>query len=115
MKSIKGSDRFKGRTGKSLLIEALQKQAIVQGDAELAAAIASSGDLRDVGSDEVIITEGDATNDMFLVLMGDLRVTVGGTDVARRGPGQHVGEQALIDPAQSRTASVAAVKDSTIA
>lgn len=114
MTSAAGVDRFKGKAGKSLLIEALQKQAIVRGDVDLATAVANSGELVAVKSDETIITENEAANDMFFVLLGDFRVTVSGTDVARRGPGQHVGEQALIDPTQTRVASVTAVVDSTV-
>ena len=44
-----------------------------------------------------IVKEGDAGGEMFIVVSGAIRVEAGGGEIARRGPGDAVGEMALLD------------------
>jgi len=66
-----------------------------------------------VGAEETIIKEGSNESWMFVLVTGEARVDVSGIEVARIGPGDTVGELALIDPAP-RAASVMAVEPSLL-
>jgi CRP-like cAMP-binding protein len=56
---------------------------------------------------EVVITEGEKGEELFIVLAGQLKVTRNGADVAVLPPGAHVGEMALVR-SQPRSATVTA-------
>jgi signal transduction histidine kinase len=66
---------------------------------------------------ELIIEEGSHSEDMFVVVDGELRVTKAGSDrevvLATLGPGEVVGEIALLDRAP-RTASVTTATEATV-
>jgi signal transduction histidine kinase len=70
-----------------------------------------------VEEETTIIEEDSLSEDMFVIVEGDLRVTKRGTDrevvLATLGPGEVVGEIALLDNAP-RTASVTTVTPSTL-
>jgi MFS family permease len=71
-------------------------------------ALAGSAHEREVPAGETIIVEGDAGDAAYLVIDGTLSVVKSGVEVARVGPGDHVGEIALLQD-RPRTASVTAV------
>jgi CRP/FNR family transcriptional regulator, cyclic AMP receptor protein len=106
--------RFEGKSGKRLLIEALQSQKIAYGNAEIAEAIANKAELIEVGVDGEIIKENDSTNDIYFILAGTFHILVKGSIQAVRGPNDHVGEMAAIDPSQKRSACVIAVEESVV-
>src|SRR6478609_8805956 len=56
---------------------------------------------------EVVITEGEKGEELFIVLSGQLTVSRKGADVATLAPGAHVGEMALVR-SQPRSATVTA-------
>ncbi len=59
----------------------------------------------------VVVREGDAQGiGFFVVADGEAVASIGGTEVARLGPGSHFGEVALISD-RVRTATVTAVTD----
>jgi CRP/FNR family cyclic AMP-dependent transcriptional regulator len=60
--------------------------------------------------DEFLVLEDDWANDLFFILTGRVPITITGFKVAERGSGQHVGEMALIDPSQPRSASAIATE-----
>ncbi len=85
---------------------------------ELAAAAAEL-DLRRLRSGQTLVAEGDEADSAFLVVSGQLAVTVTDVDgaaheVERLGRGQMVGEAALFDAAR-RTATVIAARDTVVA
>jgi signal transduction histidine kinase len=71
----------------------------------------------DVEAETTIIEEDSLSEDMFVIVDGELRVTKMGTDrevvLATLGPGEVVGEIALLDNAP-RTASVTAISKSSL-
>jgi signal transduction histidine kinase len=71
----------------------------------------------DVEAETTIIEEDSLSEDMFVIVEGELRVTKQGTDrevvLATLGPGEVVGEIALLDKAP-RTASVTTISPSSL-
>ncbi len=107
--------RYKGPAGRRLLVEALRRQSIVDGDEMVAQQLCSAAVLREFDDGQRIILQGDRSNDLMLILSGSVRVEVNGRRFASRTSGQHVGEMALIDPSAARSASVFSVGPSVIA
>ncbi|HEU4408323.1 MAG TPA: cyclic nucleotide-binding domain-containing protein [Polyangiaceae bacterium] len=62
-------------------------------------------DVRAAAPAEVVIREGDRGEELYIVLEGRLRITRGGVVLNNFGPGDHVGEMALIRNA-TRSATV---------
>lgn len=108
-------DRFTSDPDKRLLIEALARQVIARGDEGIARELASVVALRALAAGETLIEEGGADNDIYLILTGSMSVRVRGRHVAVRPHGQHVGEMAVINPAERRSASVVALEPSVVA
>lgn len=108
-------DRFTSDPDKRLLIESLARQVIVRGDEGVARELARVVVLRALAPGETLIVEGHADNDIYLILTGSLSVRVRGRHVALRPHGQHVGEMAVINPAERRSASVVALEPSVVA
>ncbi len=107
--------RFEGDTGKPRLIEVLKRQNIVQGDEDVAVALAERAELMEFEEDDVIITQGDTDNDVYFILMGSVTIKVNGRAIATRKAGQHVGEMVLIDPSATRSADVVSDGDTVLA
>lgn len=98
--------RFQGERGKSLLIDALMGFRLIGGDSSLACAFAEAGELISFSKDQVLIQQADDTNDVFLLVSGTCSVIINGRHMGNRGPGDHVGEMAAIQPTQPRSASI---------
>ena len=107
--------RFDGPEGRWFLIESLQTQPIVGGSQGLAEAIADSSEVEYFRNDETIIEEYGADNDLYLILTGTVSIRVRGREIAVRGDGQQIGEMALVDPGQPRSASAVAVGEVVVA
>ena len=63
-------------------------------------------DVRTYQPGQRILEEGEEGEEMFIVLMGSVRVFAGDAPISALGPGQHFGEMALVDKAP-RSASIA--------
>ena len=107
-------DRFRGPDGKLRLVKVLRTQTLVR-DEDLAVELARRVTLKAVPAASVLITQGSADRDLFMILSGKFSVTINGRVVASRSAGEHVGEMALVDPDARRSASVSAVADSVVA
>jgi serine/threonine protein phosphatase PrpC len=75
--------------------------------------VMQSVEVRDYKDGETIIREGDKGDELFIVLDGKVRVTRGDQTLLDLGPGEHVGEMALIRSVP-RSASVSAVGDAAL-
>ncbi len=62
-----------------------------------------------VSPNEVVLKQGSSGQSMYVVVQGELVVSRDGVELSRMGPGDHFGEQALVD-AQPRSASVTSTK-----
>ena len=108
-------DRFYGPEGLPLLVEALRTQSVIGDDAALAELIAESVDVETFEPSAVVMQESGTDNDLCFILAGLVSVRVLGREIAVRTAGQHVGEMALVDPGQLRSATVVAEDDVVIA
>lgn len=99
-------DRFQDRTS---LIQALLAQVVVQGDLEVATALAEAGQLVEYLSGEVLIHEGGADRDMYFLLMGQVGISVNGKFLWPRDRNLTVGEMSVVDPSNPRSATVTAM------
>jgi CRP/FNR family transcriptional regulator, cyclic AMP receptor protein len=110
--------RFQGGEGRPRLIASLRAQQSVQNDEHLAEELADMVDLVQIepGKPEsTFIIQGNADNDIYLILAGRVSIIVNGREKARRRTGQHVGEMAAIDPSARRSASVVAIEQTILA
>lgn len=107
--------RFRGDGGRRLLIEAIRRQRVSDGSEAVAEALANVAVLREVSAGEVLVEEGAADNGLHLVLAGRFSIRIKGREAAIREPGMHVGEMALIDPAEKRCGSAVALEAAVVA
>ena len=107
--------RFQDDQGKRRLIELLQAQVVVAGDATVAGEIADAATLQELFPGDILIRQESADNDLFFILSGAFWIFVNGREAAICRAGQHVGEMAIIDPSSRRTASVIASEQSVVA
>lgn len=104
------SPRFSGQHGKRRLVETIRAQTLVAGDSRLATALSRRGAVEQYKVREKLAIQGDADNDIFLILSGSVAIRVNGRQVAVRSAGTHVGEMALVDPLAVRSATVVAIE-----
>ena len=98
-----------------LLAGLLLQQQIVAGDPAVAGHLARASTLVETARGQAIIEQGATGTDLYLILAGRASVLVNGREVAERGPGEHVGEMALIDPEAYRSATVLVTEDGVFA
>lgn len=108
-------NRFLGDAGRPNRVEAMLGQAIVAANKELAEELADRVEVVAVDKADVLIAQDGDDNDLFLIIAGSFGIVVNGQRVATRGRGDHVGEMALVEPTQYRSASVIADEPSIVA
>ena len=97
--------RFSGPDGHIHLVEALEIQPIAAGDTTIANAISGCVEVASFKPGSSIIEESAPDNDLYFILTGVVSIRVSGREIAVRTAGQQVGEMALLDPGQPRSAS----------
>jgi CRP/FNR family transcriptional regulator, cyclic AMP receptor protein len=100
--------RFEGESGHQLLVEALQRQNIVEHDGALATALADSGELVEFAPNTDVIVQDDDDNSVFFLLSGETNVFINDRFVGTRAEGTCIGEMAAIDAAARRSATIRA-------
>lgn len=108
-------DRFNGEKGRRLRVEALSSQKLVGGNQALSEELSDQVELLDLSKGAVLIEQGADDNDIYFILAGTLDIFVNGRRVAVRGPANHVGEMAAIQPTQKRSATVVAAEEAVVA
>lgn len=100
-------DRFQNKT---ILTEALLAQAVVQGDREVAAALADAGKVVEFEAGEVLIHEDATDRDMYFLLFGKVGVSVKGKYLYPRERNVTVGEMSAVSQAITRSATITAME-----
>ncbi|MBP0639869.1 TIR domain-containing protein [Cupriavidus sp. AcVe19-6a] len=100
-------ERFQNKV---VLIEALLAQGIVQGDREVATALADSGEVVEFAAGEVLIHENATDRDMYFLLFGKVGVSVKGKFLYHREKKVTVGEMSAVNPHITRSATITAVE-----
>lgn len=101
-------ERFQGREGRAALLNALRSQFLVDGSNEIAELILAASQLQQFAPGAALFNQGERGSDLLFILAGTVSVQVDGQEVATVGAGMHVGEVALLEPFQGRSATVKA-------
>lgn len=107
--------RFRGKSGKQRLAEALLGQPLLSASQQAATAFSKSASLSELPAGHQLIAQGGQDNDLYLILSGSVRVLVNCREIAVRRAGEHVGEMALIDQTSVRSATVITAEPSVVA
>lgn len=107
-------ERFQGREGRAALLNALRNQFLVDGNSEIAELIASASQLQEFAPGSPLFTQGERGSHLLFILASEVSVQVDGEEVATCRAGIDVGEVALLEPFQGRSATVKA-KDTVVA
>lgn len=75
---------------------------------------AERGELVEFQPGETLIEQGAETNEVYLILAGSCDVIVNGRRIGVRGPGNHVGEMAAVQPTQPRSATIIAAERTVV-
>jgi predicted nucleotide-binding protein len=108
-------DRFQGSDGLRVLKEALSQQTVLANVSSAVDEIAPMVRLSSLGPGATLLSQDDAENDLYFILAGELSIVVNGRPIARRGPGETVGEMTLVDPSARRAATVIPLTESVVA
>lgn len=106
-------ERFQGREGRAALLNALRNQFLVDGSNEIAELILAASQLQEFAPGAALFTQGERGSYLLFILAGTVSVLVDGQEVATVNAGIHVGEVALLQPFQGRSATVKA-KDTVV-
>ncbi len=101
--------------GRRRLISVLQEQVVVGQEQTIAASLADAAQLQHYPAGTNLVQQDGADTDILLILVGSVAIMVNGREVAIRRAGQHVGEMAMIDPAQRRSATITAQVETIVA
>src|SRR5882672_5944173 len=104
-------ERFRDR---KRLLDALLLQKLVNGDKAVADAFAEVLELRAYEVGEALIGQGANDDHVCLIFAGGVDIVVNGRPIAKRHPGEHVGEIALLSPNGTRTATVMATETTVV-
>ncbi len=107
--------RFEGTDGHVRLVSALKAQRLILGNDELANRLADLGVLVEAAKGEAIIMQGATNNDVFFIIAGEFQVVINHSKVATRGNTECVGEMSAIEGAYSRSASIIAALEHSVA
>ena len=111
-------ERFdrKSESGRKNLVLAMAAQSLCTGvDAAVVGRLSDLVVLARHAPGEVIIEQGHASNDVFMIVAGTAEVLVDQRHIGLRKPGEHVGEMSAIDAAAPRCARVLAQSETITA
>jgi predicted nucleotide-binding protein len=103
--------RYEGEGAERLRIEAALDSKLVSRNQALAEDIAKSAILRHFKKGDLLIEQAGEDNQVYILISGSCDVIVNSKLVNRRGPGDHVGEMAAIQPSQRRSATIMATEE----
>ena len=107
--------RFTGQEGRHFVIDALRNQPVIGESSNLAETLCDHAEVMGFAQGSAIIEESAPDNDIYFILVGIVSIQVGGREIAVRTAGQHIGEMAVVDPGQLRSASAVAEDEVVVA
>jgi len=110
MSDDRRTPRGRKRGGRGTGSKPVQTVLVAPQNAEILALLASEPCIT-LESGQVLFTEGDSPNSMYVVKIGTLRIRSGGVIYEDVGPGGIVGEMALVEHYPARSATVYALTD----
>lgn len=108
-------DRFAGADGRRRLVEAWKAQPFVGADDVLAGELAQQCEVTSFADGVAIIQQDQNDTDLYLILVGSVNVEVNGRASRVRQAGAYVGELAMIDIHERRSATIRAVGEVCVA
>jgi predicted nucleotide-binding protein len=108
-------NRFVGTEARRRLIDALLNCQLIKHDKELAGKLAETGEVVEFKKDDVIMSEGEDDNDIYFILAGEVEVSIKKNIVAVRKAGDVVGEMAIVNPSEPRSATLKALGSGAVA
>ncbi len=103
--------RFEGENGKRRLIEVIESCHLVKNDKALAEKLSEIGEIVEVKKDTNFISEGNDDNDIYFILAGEAEVLIKNNHIGFRKVGDAVGEMAIVNPSEPRSATLKAISD----
>ena len=97
------------------LQEAIRRQPITEGSAEIATRFAAAAIVEPYEPGQILINQDAADTDFYFILAGSVTVSPNGRDDTTRCAHNHVGEMAAIDPAVRRSPTVRANEPTVVA
>lgn len=110
----KAIERFEGTDGHRMLLGALCAQRLIGNHKEIALKFAEKLQLIELAAGQTLVVQNAPDNDLYLILIGRVKIFVNGREVDDRGAGMHIGEMALIDPSAPRAATVIAYENTVV-
>ena len=107
--------RFTGQEGRRFVIDALRNQLVIGESTYLAETICDHAEVMGFDQGSTIIEESAPDNDIYFILAGVVSIRVGGREIAVRTADQHIGEMAVVDSGQPRSASAVAEGEVVVA
>ena len=101
-------ERFTGADGRNVAVDALRNQSVIGEGADLAEIVYDYAEIAGFSPGSTIIEASAPDNEIFFILAGTVSIQVVGREIAVRVAGQHIGEMAVVDPGQPRSASAIA-------
>lgn len=95
-------NRFQGKAGTPLLLEALRQQRTLGCCEPAISKLVRASKIRTYPADSRLIIQDSDDNRVAFILSGRVDILVKGQKVAQRKSGQHVGEMSVIDPSAAR-------------
>ena len=103
-------ERFQGKDGLPVLLDALRRQALVDGSSAIADMIASAVHLKEYKQSEALFQQGERGSELYFILAGTVSVRVHQREVATINAGMHVGEIGMLEPFKGRSATIVAME-----
>ncbi|HET7596564.1 MAG TPA: Crp/Fnr family transcriptional regulator [Burkholderiales bacterium] len=101
--------QFQAKEGRPMLMDALRRQFLVDGNSAIAERIASDMLLKEFNEGEMLFNQGERGSEIYLILAGKVSIRIDGEQVAVVDAGMHVGEVGMLEPFKGRSAAVVAI------
>lgn len=108
-------DRFLGTEGLQRVSDAFYQHAISLGSRQIADELTAASKVESYAAGQELIVQGASDTDFFFILFGAAVVERYGRPGPVRKAGTHVGEMALIDICERRSATIRALEETVVA